>query len=129
LAGQTVNCAHYWYLTAIVKMCEDFVSNFGDRSTGCCTTTTHRLTLRLSPGNFFTKTTWLSFPTHPNFLFARLRTKQEGHHLDTTVVTEAESQAVLNTLTKHDFQDAFKKMSDAVRTVHTRGRGLLRGWW
>jgi hypothetical protein len=24
-------------------------------------------------------------------------------------VTEAESQAVLNTLTEHDFQDAFKK--------------------
>jgi hypothetical protein len=28
-----------------VKMCEDFTPNFGDKKTGCCITTTHRLTL------------------------------------------------------------------------------------
>jgi hypothetical protein len=37
-----------------------------------------------------------------------LKTKLKGRHFDTTEVTEAELQAVLNTLTEHFFQDAFK---------------------
>jgi hypothetical protein len=36
-----------------------------------------------------------------------LRIKPKGCHFDTTEVIEAES--VLNTLTEHDFPDAFKK--------------------
>jgi hypothetical protein len=32
-----------------------------------------------------------------------------GRHFDTFEVNKAESQTVLNTLTEHDFQDAFKK--------------------
>jgi hypothetical protein len=32
----------------------------------------------------------------------------KGHHFDKIGVIEAESQAVLNTFTEHDFQDAFK---------------------
>jgi hypothetical protein len=31
-----------------------------------------------------------------------------GRHFDTIVVMEAESQALLNTLTEHDFQDPFE---------------------
>jgi hypothetical protein len=50
----------------------------------------------------------------------------KGPHFDTVEVIEAESQAVLNTLTEHDFQDTFKKLAEALGTVHTRGRGLLR---
>jgi hypothetical protein len=42
---------------------------------------------------------------------------------------EAESQALLSTLTEHDFQDTFKHMARALGTVHTSGRGLLRGLW
>jgi hypothetical protein len=38
-----------------------------------------------------------------------LKTKLNGHHFGTTEVIEADLQAVLNTLTEHDFQDAFKK--------------------
>jgi hypothetical protein len=38
-----------------------------------------------------------------------LKTNLKGHCLNTTEVIEAESQAVLNTLTEHNFQDAFKK--------------------
>jgi hypothetical protein len=34
--------------------------------------------------------------------------KLKGHHFDITEVIEAESQAVPNSLTEHDFQDAFK---------------------
>jgi predicted helicase len=41
------------------------------------------------------------------------------------MVIGAESQMVLNTLTEHDFQDAFKKNTEALGTVHTRGKGLL----
>jgi hypothetical protein len=38
-----------------------------------------------------------------------LKIKLKGRHFDTTDVIEAEPQAVLNTLTEHDFQEAFKK--------------------
>jgi hypothetical protein len=51
----------------------------------------------------------------------------KGRHFDTIEVIEAESQAVLNTLTEHDFQDAFINMAEVLGTAHTRGRGLLRG--
>jgi hypothetical protein len=45
----------------------------------------------------------------------------------TIEVIEAELQAVLNTITEHDFQDAFEKMAEALGTVHTRRRRLLQG--
>jgi hypothetical protein len=35
-------------------------------------------------------------------------------------VIETESQAVLNTHTEHDFQDALKEITEALGTVHTR---------
>jgi hypothetical protein len=38
-------------------------------------------------------------------LFPRLKIKVKGRHFNTTEVIDAESQAVLNTLTQHDFQD------------------------
>jgi hypothetical protein len=41
-------------------------------------------------------------------------------------VIEAESQAVLNTLTEHNIQEVFKK-AEALGTVHTSGRKLLKG--
>jgi hypothetical protein len=40
-------------------------------------------------------------------------------------VIEAESQAVLNTFTEHNYQNAFKTMAEAQGTLHTHGRGLL----
>jgi hypothetical protein len=43
-------------------------------------------------------------------MFPRLKIKLKGRHFDTTEVMEAESQPVLNTLTEHDFQDAFRKL-------------------
>jgi hypothetical protein len=42
-------------------------------------------------------------------LFPRSKIKLKGRHSDTVKVIEAESQAMLNTLTEHDFQYAFKK--------------------
>jgi hypothetical protein len=38
-----------------------------------------------------------------------MKTELKGCHFDTIEVMEAESQVVLNTLTEHEFQDAFKK--------------------
>jgi hypothetical protein len=38
-----------------------------------------------------------------------LKIKLKGHNFDTTEVIEADLQAVLNTLTEHDFRDEFKK--------------------
>jgi hypothetical protein len=55
-----------------------------------------------------------------------LKIKLRCRHFDTIEVIEAESQAVLNTLTEHDYQDVFK-ITEALGTVHTSGKGLLRG--
>jgi hypothetical protein len=38
-----------------------------------------------------------------------LKIKLKSSHFDTSEVIEAESQAVLNTLIKHGFQNVFKK--------------------
>jgi hypothetical protein len=43
------------------------------------------------------------------YLLIWLKIKLRGRHFDTVEVIEAELQAVLNTLTDNDFQDAFKK--------------------
>jgi hypothetical protein len=49
-------------------------------------------------------------PHRPHYsLFLRLKKKLKCRHFDTNEVIAAESQAVLDTLTEHDFQDAFKK--------------------
>jgi hypothetical protein len=47
---------------------------------------------------------------HPPYfsLFSRLKIKLKGRHIDTTEVNDAESQAVLNTLAEHDFQDTLR---------------------
>jgi hypothetical protein len=42
------------------------------------------------------------------FSVPRLKIILNGRHFDTIEVIQAESQAVLNTLTEHDFQDSFK---------------------
>jgi hypothetical protein len=47
--------------------------------------------------------------TRPTFLFPRLKINPKGCHFDTIETISAESQVVLNTLTKHDFWDAFRK--------------------
>jgi predicted helicase len=56
-----------------------------------------------------------------------LKIKLKRRHFDTIEGIEAESRSVLNTLTERDFQNAFKKMAEALGTVHTREKGLLQG--
>jgi hypothetical protein len=52
----------------------------------------------------------MAVTSHPPYfpLFLRFKIKLKDRHFDTVEVIESESQAVLNTLTEHDFQDAFK---------------------
>jgi hypothetical protein len=53
--------------------------------------------------------------------------KLKGHRFDTTEKIQAESQRVLDILTENDFQEAFQKIEETVRSVPTCGRELLRG--
>jgi hypothetical protein len=53
------------------------------------------------------------------FVFPRFKTKLKGRHFETAEVMEAEAQAVLNSLTGHNFQDAFKN-DRSTETVHIR---------
>jgi hypothetical protein len=54
------------------------------------------------------------FPHPPYFsLFPSLKIKLKDRYFDTTEDIESKLQAVLNTLTKHDFQDAFKNGRNA----------------
>jgi hypothetical protein len=46
--------------------------------------------------------------------------KLNGLHFDTSEVIEAETQAVQNTLTEHDFQAAFNKGRSVWNGVYTR---------
>jgi hypothetical protein len=56
---------------------------------------------------------------HPPY-FSLLKIKLKGHHFDTIEMFEAESQAVLNAFTEHDFQDAFKKWQRRLEwCIHT----------
>jgi hypothetical protein len=50
-----------------------------------------------------------------------LKVKLKGCHSDTNEVIEAESQAVLNTFTEHDFQDAIKWWKRWERCIREEG--------
>jgi hypothetical protein len=74
-----------------------------------------------------TNTNLAIVPDPPYFsLYPRLRIKLKGRHFDTVEVMESESQAVLNTLTEHDFQDAFKKWQKRCERCIRAEEWLLR---
>jgi hypothetical protein len=56
----------------------------------------------------------------PLLTVPQLKTKLKGCHFDTTGVTEAELLAALNTLTDHDFQDAFRNGRSTGNGVYAR---------
>jgi hypothetical protein len=108
-----------------MKMREDFASGFGDKRSGFHITTTHRHTRPFSPGNLLTKNNTTVVSHAPYFSPPRLKIKPNGHHFDTTEVIEAESQAVLNALTEHNFQDVFKKWQKSwERCIRAEGDNL-----
>jgi hypothetical protein len=53
----------------------------------------------------------MTIVSHPPYFsaFPQLKVKLKGRHFDTAEVIKGESQVVLNAITEHDFQDAFKK--------------------
>jgi hypothetical protein len=88
----------------------------------------HRLTLLFHQGildrkqhGYFVSSSYSPDLTPWDFsLFPQFKLKFKGCHFDTIKVIEAESQAMLDTLTGHDFQNALK-MGEAMGTVHTCG--------
>jgi hypothetical protein len=55
-------------------------------------------------------------------MLLRLKIKLKGRHFDTIEVIEAESQAMLNTLTEQDFQDAVtKRQKSWERCIRAKG--------
>jgi hypothetical protein len=52
-----------------------------------------------------------------------LKIKLKGSHFNANEVIEAESQAVLNTLTEHDFEDAFEHCQKRWERDHFEGDG------
>jgi hypothetical protein len=53
-------------------------------------------------------------------LFFQLKIKLKCRHFDTNELIEGESQAALNTLIEHDFQDAFKNDRSAGKGANAR---------
>jgi hypothetical protein len=85
---------------------------------------------------FFTKnnmTVVLHPPYSPDLapcnisLLPQLKIKLKGHHFDTAEVIKAEPQAVLKTVTDHDFQHALKKLSEVLGIVHMHRMDYFKG--
>jgi hypothetical protein len=92
-----------------MKMCEYFALNFGNKLH-------HNNALFHTfffTREFLTKNNMTLIPPPYFSLFLQLKIKLKCPHFDTIDMIETESQAVLNTLTEHDFQDAFKNCGSA----------------
>jgi hypothetical protein len=64
----------------------------------------------------------LTWPPFTFSLFSRLRIKLEVRHFDTIEEIKAESQAMLNALTEHDFWDSFYKWQKRCEwCIHVEG--------
>jgi uncharacterized protein YmfQ (DUF2313 family) len=123
-AKQSVPHTAVTFYANCMNMCEDFTQNFGNKRTGWLlhhdNTPSHT---SYSTREFLTKNN-MTVISHPPYfpLFFQLKKKLKGHHFDIIKVSEAESQAVLNTLT-----DAFKKYQEHWEwSIHMEG-GYFEG--
>jgi hypothetical protein len=89
--------------------------------------TTHSLTLLLFTSEFLTKNNMTIFPT-PIILFSASpnEEKTDNPHFDALEVIAVESQAMLNTLTEHNFQGAFKNGRSAGNGAYARKGAFTR---
>jgi hypothetical protein len=112
LVGQTVNFAYY-------------SPNFGDKRTGCCITTKHRLTLPFSNKNFVQKQHDCRFPTTLRFCSPDWRYKWK-----TAILTQLRwSRQNRWTPSQNTNSTIYFKKAETLGTVHTGERGLLQMWW
>jgi hypothetical protein len=109
-----------------VNICEDFAPNFGDKKNRLLQQDNAQSHTSFFARTFLSKTNMTVVPIHRAVLFFRMKIQLKGRHFDTIQVIEAESHAVLNTLIAHDFRMELK-LAEALGTVHTLGRGQLRG--
>jgi hypothetical protein len=123
LAGQTVNSAYYCdFLWRLRENMRRLRPKLWRQITSCL------LHYDSAPSytSFFTKELLTKKqhdshgPIHPTILFPRLNVEVKGHHFDKVEVVDAESQAVLKTLTEHDLQDAFKNCTRAGNCAYAR---------
>jgi hypothetical protein len=92
-----------------MKICVDFAPNFGDMMNWLLHHDNTPSHASFSPENFRQKQH--DSRPQPTTLFSvsPVEGEMEGCHFDTIEVIEAESQAVLNTLTEHNLKDPFTK--------------------
>jgi hypothetical protein len=111
LAGRTVNAA---YFCDVLRRLHEYVRRFHpehwrqenwllhqDSAPSHTSSVTREF---VTKSNITVVTFPLYFP-----LFPRLKIKLNERHFDTFEVIKAELQSVMNTLTEHDFQEAFSK--------------------
>jgi hypothetical protein len=96
-----------------VKICEDFLPNFGDKGTGSCITTT---LCRV----FLTKNNVTVMPHQHCFtLFTGSKMKLKGHRFEGIEVIKAEQQAVLtpsqSSISRMYFKDWQKRWGRRIR--------------
>jgi hypothetical protein len=120
LARQTVNSAHYF--DVLSRLCENVRRLRPDlwrKKNRLLHHDNAPFHTSFSTREFFTTNNITLVPHPPYFsLFPRLKIK--GRHFDTVEAMEAESQAVMNTLTEHDFQDPFKNGRSSGNGAYTR---------
>jgi hypothetical protein len=115
-------CGYY------VRMCEDFTLNFGNKDWLLHHDTAQSHTSSFTR-EFLTKNNITVVPCPPSspdlapcdFSVSPLKMKLRGCHFDTVEMIEAELQAVLNTLTEHDFQDAFERWQKCWKCIRAEG--------
>jgi hypothetical protein len=88
--------------------------------------TTHYLTLPFFTRKFLSRYN-MTIASHPPYfsLFSGLKMKLKDLHFDTTKVIETVSQAVLNTLTEHDFRISLK-MAEPWNSAYALERTISR---
>jgi hypothetical protein len=115
------------------KLCEDFTPNLGDKRTGCSITTTHSLTHPFSPRKFWPNTNLLVVlhpPYSPGLALCKFCFPDWKAFILTQLMYSRYSRRRCWTSSQNTaYEMQFKKIAEALGTVHMRGRGLPRGWW
>jgi hypothetical protein len=112
-----------------VKMCEDVVPNFGDKRTGCCTTTTLHLTLPFTGDFFLPKKQHDCRPPPPYLSVSPIEDKKEGPPFWHNWGDRRRIAGAYEHPHRIQLPARILKKEEALGTVHMRGRGLLWRWW